>query len=52
MIASAEQQWFNQANIFSATVGQNTIFFPDYTLQTVVSEFYGDYRSKPEKRIP
>jgi len=48
MIASAEQQWFNQANIFSATVGQNTIFFPDYTLQTVVSEFYGDYRSKPE----
>ena len=48
MIANAQQQWFNQANIFSATVGQGTIFFPDFTLQTVVSEFYGDYRSKPE----
>ena len=48
MIASAEQQWLNQANIFAAAVGQNTSFFPDFTLQTIVSEFYGDYRTRPE----
>jgi uncharacterized lipoprotein YmbA len=48
MIANAEQQWLNQATIFSAAVGQNTSFFPDFTLQTIVSEFYGDYRTRPE----
>lgn len=48
MISNAERKWFNQANIFSATVGQGNTFFPFYTLQLTVNEFYGDYRIKPE----
>jgi hypothetical protein len=48
MFANAQRQWFNQANIFSATVGQSNSFFPFYTLQASVDEFYGDYRVKPE----
>lgn len=48
MIANAERQWFNKAGIFAATLGQNNSFFPFYTLQLVVNEFYGDYRVKPE----
>ena len=48
MISNAERQWFNQANIFAATVGQGNSFFPFYTLQLSVNEFYGDYRIKPE----
>ena len=48
MIANAERTWINQANIFSATVGQNNSFFPFYTLQATVNEFYGDYRVRPE----
>jgi cholesterol transport system auxiliary component len=48
MIANAERAWMNQANIFSATVGQNNSFFPFYTLQASVNEFYGDYRVRPE----
>ena len=48
MIANAERTWMNQANIFSATVGQNNSFFPFYTLQATVNEFYGDYRVRPE----
>ncbi len=48
MIASAERQWFNKANIFAATMGQGDSFFPFYTLQLTVNEFYGDYRVKPE----
>ena len=48
MISNAERNWFNQANIFAATVGQSNSFFPFYTLQLTVNEFYGDYRVKPE----
>lgn len=48
MISNAERQWLNQANIFSLTVGQGNSFFPFYTLQTVINEFYGDYRVRPE----
>jgi hypothetical protein len=48
MFANAQRQWFNQANIFSATVGQSNSLFPFYTLQASVDEFYGDYRVKPE----
>jgi cholesterol transport system auxiliary component len=48
MIANAERQWFNQANIFSLTVGQGNSLFPYYTLQTTINEFYGDYRVRPE----
>jgi uncharacterized lipoprotein YmbA len=48
MISNAERQWINQANIFSATVGQSNSLFPYYTLQASVDEFYGDYRVKPE----
>jgi uncharacterized lipoprotein YmbA len=48
MIANAERQWLNQANIFAVTLGQGNSFFPFYTLQATVEEFYGDYRVKPE----
>jgi hypothetical protein len=48
MIANAERQWINKSGIFSAAVGQSNSFFPYYTLQTSVNEFYGDYRVKPE----
>jgi uncharacterized lipoprotein YmbA len=48
MFANAERQWLNQANIFSATLGQGNSFFPFYTLQASVEEFYGDYRVRPE----
>ena len=48
MIANAERQWLNQANIFAATFGQGNSFFPYYTLEASVEEFYGDYRVKPE----
>lgn len=48
MIGNAERQWLNNANIFSAAVGQNNSFFPYYILQASVNEFYGDYRVKPE----
>jgi hypothetical protein len=30
------------------TVGQSNSFFPFYTLQASVEEFYGDYRVRPE----
>ena len=48
MVSNATRQWMNQANIFSMTVGQSTSFFPFYTLQASVEEFYGDYRMRPE----
>lgn len=48
MISNATQQWLNNAHIFAMTVGQNNSFFPYYTLQTNVEEFYGDYRVRPE----
>lgn len=48
MIGNAERSWFNKANIFAAAVGQNNSFFPYYTLQLTVNEFYGDYRVRPE----
>ena len=48
MIANAERQWLNKANIFSAAVGQGNALFPFYTLQATVNAFYGDYRVKPE----
>ncbi len=48
MIGNATRQWINSSNIFSATVGQSNSFFPYYTLQATVEEFYGDYRVRPE----
>lgn len=48
IIASAERQWFNQANIFSLIIGEGNSFFPYYTLQTTINDFYGDYRVRPE----
>ena len=48
MIASAERQWLNHANIFSLTLGEGNSFFPYYSLQTTINEFYGDYRVRPE----
>jgi len=48
MIANAEREWINQAGMFAAAVGQSNSFFPYYTLQVSVNEFYGDYRIKPE----
>ena len=48
MIGNAERQWLNKANIFAATVGQGNGFFPYYTVQATVNEFYGDYRVRPE----
>lgn len=48
MFSNAERKWLNQANIFSSAVGQGNSFFPYYTLQATVDEFYGDYRVKPE----
>ena len=48
MIANAERQWINQSGIFSAAVGQSNSFFPYYTLQATVNEFYGDFRIRPE----
>ncbi len=48
MISSATRQWLNQAQIFAMTVGQGNNFFPFYTLQISVDEFYGDYRVRPE----
>ena len=48
MISNTTRQWLNHANIFSATVGQSNTFFPYYTLQASVEEFYGDYRVRPE----
>lgn len=46
MVSSATRQWLNQAGIFRLAVGQSTSFFPYYTLQATVDEWYGDYRSK------
>ena len=48
MISNAERQWINKSGIFSAAVGQSNSFFPYYTLQATVNEFYGDYRVRPE----
>jgi len=48
MIGNATRQWLNSAQIFSMTVGQGNSFFPYYTLQASVNEFYGDYRVRPE----
>ncbi|OWS69042.1 PqiC family protein [Polynucleobacter campilacus] len=48
MVSNAERQWINQSGIFSAAVGQSNTFFPYYTLQASVNEFYGDYRVRPE----
>ena len=48
MVSNAERQWINQSGIFSAAVGQSNTFFPYYTLQATINEFYGDYRVRPE----
>ncbi|SNX28419.1 Uncharacterized lipoprotein YmbA [Polynucleobacter meluiroseus] len=48
MVANATRQWVNNANIFAMTVGEGNSFFPYYTLQASVEEFYGDYRVRPE----
>ena len=48
MVASATRQWISDANIFKATVNQSNTFFPYYTLQVNVTEFYGDYRNQAE----
>ena len=46
MIGNATRQWISDANIFRATLNQSNTFFPYYTLQASVTEFYGDYRSQ------
>ena len=51
MISNAERQWINKSGIFSTAVGQSNSFFPYYTLQATVNEFYGDYRVKPEAAV-
>jgi len=48
MFSNATRQWLDQSGIFRITVAQGTSFFPFYTLQATVDEFYGDYRGKPE----
>ncbi len=48
MISNATRQWLNDANIFQATLNQSNTFFPYYSVQATVTEFYGDYRSKGE----
>lgn len=48
MVGNATRQWVNHAHIFAMTVGQGNSFFPYYTLQASVEEFYGDYRVRPE----
>ncbi|MEY3725408.1 MAG: hypothetical protein RLZZ365_1343 [Pseudomonadota bacterium] len=48
MVANATRQWISDANIFKATVNQSNTFFPYYTLQVNVTEFYGDYRNQAE----
>lgn len=48
MIGNAGREWMNKANMFTATLGQSNYFFPYYSLQIIVDEFYGDYRVRPE----
>ena len=48
IVANATRQWMNKAQIFAMTVGQSNSFFPYYSLQASVEEFYGDYRVRPE----
>ncbi|BEI33912.1 ABC-type transport auxiliary lipoprotein family protein [Polynucleobacter sp. HIN5] len=48
MVGSATRQWISDANIFKAAVNQSNTFFPYYTLQINVTEFYGDYRNQAE----
>jgi len=48
MFANATRTWLNDAGVFRLTVDQSNGFFPYYTLQAHVEEFYGDYRAKPE----
>ena len=48
MFANATRTWLNDAGVFRLTVDQSNGFFPYYTLQAHVEEFYGDYRTKPE----
>lgn len=48
MVSNATRQWLNNAHIFAMTVGQGNSFFPYYTLQASVEDFYGDYRVRPE----
>ena len=48
MVGSATRQWIGDANIFKAAVNQSNTFFPHYTLQINVTEFYGDYRNQAE----
>jgi uncharacterized lipoprotein YmbA len=48
MVGNTTRQWISDANIFKATVNQSNTFFPYYTLQVNVTEFYGDYRNQAE----
>ncbi len=48
MVSNATRQWISDANIFKATLNQSNTFFPYYTLQINVTEFYGDYRNQAE----
>jgi uncharacterized lipoprotein YmbA len=48
MISNATRQWLNDANIFRATLNQSNLFFPYYTLQANLTEFYGDYRGQAQ----
>jgi cholesterol transport system auxiliary component len=48
MVGNGTRQWISDANIFKAAVNQSNTFFPYYTLQVNVTEFYGDYRNQAE----
>jgi uncharacterized lipoprotein YmbA len=51
MLTNATTQWINDSQVFKVTVGQSNTFFPYYTLQATVNEFYGDYRNQAEAVI-
>ena len=48
MVANATRQWLVKSNAFSKIIEQSSVFFPEYQLQGVIDEFYGDYRATPE----
>ena len=48
MVANATRQWLVKSNAFNKIIEQSSAFFPEYQLQGVIDEFYGDYRDTPQ----
>ena len=48
MVANATRQWLVKSNAFNKIIEQSSVFFPEYQLQGVIDELYGDYRGTPE----